>query len=321
MKFSLKGLLISMCALGAILGLMSRLYIENPESFFNVLRAASTIGPWAFAIATIIYLGFRGTPPRRGLIGLGVILFLTPFVVNLAIALWLPTGNALQVLSTKRLIENRLSAQMDEPWIWQELERRLAAGDLSKSEVNEAIQNLAAYMRQKKPAGWNAPLSWQRDFIAPARQAGMISDQAFLTLCEAFYGTSPTVKLATSTIDTLTRDFQLQIDFGNPWADNSALDTQLLWEVKRVLAGDRPLTVKTNLKSQHNAFLTLMNDLPEGEHAIDVEVDCAIVDTSQLPTTVGGMDVGKLPSSQWPKARKRWTATSRATLTVAPAEK
>ena len=53
-----------------------------------------------------------------------------------AMALLMPTGNPLSVLTTQRLISKRLPTQADEPWVWQELERRLTAGDLTKEEVD-----------------------------------------------------------------------------------------------------------------------------------------------------------------------------------------
>ena len=59
MKFSLKTMLISICAVGAILGVMGRLLTENPEQFLRVMNVFSTIVPFVLAGGTIIWIGLR----------------------------------------------------------------------------------------------------------------------------------------------------------------------------------------------------------------------------------------------------------------------
>ena len=52
-------MLISICAVGAILGVMGRLLTENPEQFLRVMNAFSTIVPFVLAGGTIIWIGLR----------------------------------------------------------------------------------------------------------------------------------------------------------------------------------------------------------------------------------------------------------------------
>ena len=59
MKFSLKTMLISFCAVGAILGIMGRLLTERPEDFLWVMTFFSTVVPFVLAGGTIIWLGLR----------------------------------------------------------------------------------------------------------------------------------------------------------------------------------------------------------------------------------------------------------------------
>ena len=59
MKFSLKAMLISIFAIGAILGVMGRLLTENPEQFLWVMNFCSTIVPFVLAGGTIIWIGLR----------------------------------------------------------------------------------------------------------------------------------------------------------------------------------------------------------------------------------------------------------------------
>jgi hypothetical protein len=312
MKFSLKTLLISMCLLGALFGVMSRLLMENPEMFLAVVRVGSTVGPFALATATIVWIGLRGSPRSRGLILWGCILLLTPFIAGgLVMMLW-PAGNPLQMLTTERLISKRLSAQIETPWVWRELDRRLKNKELSKAEVDDAIEELTAHMKRTTPGGWNQPLSWQRDFIKSALQADMISDDTFIALCEAFFGPAPTVQLVTPTIEADFERWDIRADYGNPWADNSGLDVALLWRVTRVLVDNTPQTISNNAKNGNQTYVTIERAPPPGEYAVNVEFECAIVDASRLL----GADEDALPIDQWPKARKRWTTTLSVPLRV-----
>src|SRR4051794_4553090 len=119
MKFSLKTFLFGMCGVGALVGIMGRLLLEQPEMFQAVLIFGSTVVPFALAVGTIIFLGLRGE--RRGkLVAWGCFLLLMPISVLLFRSLFMPSGNPVQLLSTRRLIERRLPRQIEEPWVWQE---------------------------------------------------------------------------------------------------------------------------------------------------------------------------------------------------------
>ena len=139
-------------------------------------------------------------------------------------------------MTTHRLISKRLPTQVDEPWIWQELKRRLTAGDLTNEEVDDAIRELTAHMQRTKPAGWNETRSWQQNFLKLAIQKGMISEPVFLALCDAFFGPTPTVQMTTPALNEDDTRFDIRLEYGTPWSDNSGLDVKLLWDIEQVLA-------------------------------------------------------------------------------------
>lgn len=316
MKFSLKSLLISMCVIGATFGIMTRLLMENPEMFFAVLRVGATLGPFLLAVGTIIWIGLRGTPRRRGLAMWGCVLLLTPVLTFLAMGLLLPSGNPLRVLTTQRLISKRLPNQADEPWVWQELERRLTAGDLTKEEVDDAVRELTAHMKRTKPAGWNEPLSWQQNFLKPAIQKGMISEPVFLALCDAFFGPAPTVKMTTPALNEDDARFDIRLEYGTPWSDNSGLDVELVWDIKQVQLDGKPVNLSNVQKHfGRQASMTAEAELTPGEHKLEVELECAYVDPARLL----GANLDMLTADQWPKARKRWVAKTMVPVQVAPA--
>ena len=249
---------------------------------------------------------------RWGLAIWGITLLLTPVVVQLGLSWLSPMGNPLQLLGNQRLIHNRLPNQVDEPWAWNELANRLNKQALSKQETDDAIQELIAYMKKTRPAGWDQPLPWQKDFIRAAVQAKMISGDVFLELCDAFYGPKP-VAQSLPPIRQGKSSFQLDIKYGTPWSNESGLGVELLWDVRQVLMDGRPLTFRqTNVLP--GQWLGLCDgNFEVGDHEITVEIECAYVDQSKLPGA-------NLPASQWPSARKRWTTTISVPVTVEPLE-
>lgn len=313
MKFSLKTLLIAMCVVGATVGLMSRLLMENPELFMTITRIGSTFGVFVLAAATIIWIGLRDAERSRGLVVWGCTLILAPIIINLSISLLMPTGNPISVLTTQRLVATRLPNQIDEPWVWQELERRLTAGDLTNSDVDNAVTELTAYMTRTRPAGWDKPLSWQRSFLQPALQKKMVSDDKLLDLCDAFFGPSPKVEITPPSLTENDRAFNIRIDYGSTWADNSGLDVKLLWNVNAVALDDTPLETRdVHRYFGHESTMRALSDLTPGDHSLKVEFECVYVDAGRLV----GVDVNKLTVDQWPKPLKRWTKTVEVPLRV-----
>src|SRR6478672_3339586 len=136
MKFSLKTYLLGMCGIGAFGGIMGKLLLESPETFLSVLTLLSTVVPFLLAVGTVIYLGLR-SERRPKLVAWGVFLLLMPLTVFLFHIIVLPTGQPMRLLTTRRLIERRLPDHVEEPWVWQELERRMAKGGLTADDVTD----------------------------------------------------------------------------------------------------------------------------------------------------------------------------------------
>ena len=312
MRFSLKTMLIGLTVAGALTAWMGRLWVENPEMFFQVLAIATTVGPFVLAMATIIWLGWRGSKPSRRLIAWGVLLLITPFLGQVASGLLLPSGQPIRVLSTARLIGNRLPQQVDEPWVWNELEYRLTSGELSQEEVGQAVQELTAHMEKTRPQGWNQPLTWQRKFLVAARQQGLISQEVLVRLCEAFYGTRPTFK----PFDPLQPGpctIMLELKYGNPWAQSASLGVTAVWHVNSVTVDGQPAHLTFSQMSTGQDWNAACKvDLDAGDHELLIEVECALVDDSKLLS----VDVNTATPDQWPAALKRWKVEVKAPLRV-----
>ena len=234
MRFSLKTMLVVFMLASVVLGIMRKLWVEDPESFFQVLSIGSTIGPFVLAVATIVWLGIRGcSSPSKLLIIWGVLLLLTPGLGMGARYLLLPTGQPIRVLSTKRLIENRLASEVGEPRVWRELEYRASQGDLSAQQVDDAVQILIAHLNKTKPTSGHHTLPWQSNFISLARQKKLITDKVLQELCDAYYFVPPQLRQI-SAIRQRGGRLYLHIDYGNPYEDWSGLGVKLMWYVNSV---------------------------------------------------------------------------------------
>jgi hypothetical protein len=228
----------------------------------------------------------------------------------------MPNGNPSQLLTTRRLIEQRLPQRIDDFMVWQELERRQANGGLTADDVNDVFEALTLHLKTNQPAGRNQPLSWQRGFIGKAVSGKLVSDETVMKLCDAFFGPQPIVKPIAPVVEGQP-GVQVELEYGNPWVSNSGLGVELLWDVKKVEL-DGKLIKPTQVTRFVNYWHGYCNGpLPAGDHELKFEVECAYADEIAAKGMYGS--VNNRPS-QWPKAKKSWTTTVTAPVKVEAAE-
>lgn len=315
MKFSLRTFLIAICVVGATAGVMGNLLLNRPEDFINVVHFSATVLPFLLAAGTIIVLGLK-RERRPRLVAWGVFLLLFPIAMQVVMAVLLPNGDPLRLLSTKRIIAQRLPLRTDEPWVWQELQRRLDSGSMSVAEVDEAVGVLVSHMKTARPGGWNQPTPWQDPFLKAAIRKKLVSDGVLIELSDAFYGTQPTVRSLTP-ISKGAGGFRLHVEYGNPWAANSGVGVALLWDVTQVSVDGVPVKLGQVQRFAQNWDAYCTADPAPGEHEVQIDLTCAYADYS---TIIGG-DPSQVPLSRWPPARKKWTMRVTPPLkVVAPAE-
>jgi len=233
-------------------------------------------------------------------------------VVQIALSVIAPTRNPLQLLSTQRLIRNRLPKQIDEPWVWNELANRINRQGLTQGDVDEALRQLIAYMKQSHPAGWDQPLAWQHDFVRSAVQAKLVSNDVFLDLCDTFFGVKPKAQLLAPVREGKSR-VHLSIEYGSHWSNQSGLGVDLNWYVKRVLLDGVPIAEQQSNVSLYNWSAWFDGPFKAGEHELTFEIECGYFTQGRLPAP-------NAPAAQWPPARKRWTTTVVIPLKVEPLE-
>lgn len=316
-RISLKWLLAALLMLGAGLGLLGRLFYTDREVFRAVVMGLSTAAPFMLAIGTVLWIGVRRR--RYGLVAWGGLLVAAPFigvgVLYLADRAEPPINaralpsNA-QRFATDQLL-GKLPGQMEEPYVWRELERRVNSGALSREEAERAIEALVAHMKQKKPDGWDQPLHWADGFVQNASAAGLLSDETRIALADAFYGTRPAVQPLPRVREN-SPSFNLGVKFGNTWGRTSGIDLALVWDVTAVKIDGEPLDVRQTHHFADDWSGHCAAQLPAGEHELSAEIECAYIARSKLI----GLDEHDLPSERWPTPVKRWTATASSPFRV-----
>lgn len=117
---------------------------------------------------------------------------------------------ALPAASNQALLAS-LPQNIQQPWTWQELDRRLVGGTLSNSETASAIDCLIADLgKLNQPM----PLNWSQPFVMHAINSGVIGEAQYTRLAQAFHGT-PKLRIATKVRQGKVLAFT--IDYGGPW--------------------------------------------------------------------------------------------------------
>jgi hypothetical protein len=326
MKFNLKTMLFVVCTLGATIGVMGKLLTETPETFFQILDIAVSVAPFVLATGTIIWLGLKRTPAaatndkaeaneidkrRWRLVAWGVVLLVWPLVsIGITSYLW-PNRNPLAVLSTQRLIQQRLPGKINEPWVWNELTNRLNKRALSQAEVEQALNELIAFMKKTSPKGWNQPLPWQNTFLKAAIGGSMVSTNVLNNLCDAFFGPGPIIQ-SRPIVARVRKPIALELYYGNPWVSGTGLDVELLWTVKEVRVDGTLVKFQQVNRQNDHWYGSCANSLEPGDDEMSIDVECAYIDRGKL----AGMNALTLPVDKWPMHRMRWSAMISAPLKV-----
>lgn len=218
-----------------------------------------------------------------------------------------------------------LRTTANQPWEWQELQRRYRSGALSNEEAARAIDQLIASLAASPRPG-QQPLHWADDFLEQVDRAGAVSDEQYARLAQAFYGTKPLVRVS-RTAKHGTR-LRFSVDFGGSWNLPGVEVVKALRAVK--LADGRELALRTEYDAEGpkpnpdrfsggGAFPLegkVLLDLQPGEHTLTFVVDAGVLKSGTLPQVAQGQP-GQ--ARHWPRGRARWTMEVPVRVKVVPA--
>ncbi|MEM7478064.1 MAG: hypothetical protein AAF483_24015, partial [Planctomycetota bacterium] len=154
-QIGLRGLLFMVLLTGTGLGLLGKLYLSSPEIAIGVIGICSVVLPFLFAVFLLVSLSKRSDSPARIRL-FAIFILISPPIGLMGTALLSraqfqragPQG--LAALNNMELLA-KLPAEIDQPWVWDEYEGRLAADKLTTEEVDAALNELLKFMKSKGP--------------------------------------------------------------------------------------------------------------------------------------------------------------------------
>lgn len=228
-------------------------------------------------------------------------------------------------LTNQGLIAN-LSKTANQPWDWQELERRHAAGRLSNEEAAQAVEKLIASLGAT-PGGAGQPLTWSGKFLTRADAAGAISDEQYLRLARAYYGVQADVRAPARARQG--QWFLFAVNYGGHWDLPGVQFVKALRAVKLPDGRELPVIHQYDREAEQGEAkpdLDLLShggvfpidgkvklDLPPGEHELTFVVDAAALKEGSVPRVAQDRP-GQ--ARRWPPGRARWTVEVPVKVTV-----
>ena len=228
--------------------------------------------------------------------------------------------------TTAVLIQNITHTQY-QPWVWQELDNRLNAANLTQAEINQALQALAASITAQRQAGQQVQyLHYADQFIRSLMQRpGATNSPEFAALVETFYD-APRALLARTKVRA---DQPLQFELDGQGHGNLH-NTRMVTAVAEARTADGQ-TLK--LRSTHNSdhgdnpdwlsfdrgwnvqFQVPADQLPPGKHEVTITCDHGAVPDNTVYTGVDGRPGQK---RRWPNPYATWRRAYKHTVEVVP---
>ena len=282
--------------------------------------------------------------PRRMIAG--VLLILLPWIAVAAtfafraqIVVLSPVvagPQAKATMTTPALLAS-LKTTVNSPWDWQELDRRLRAGNLTPAEVDAALAVLTADLNAQRAAGkQRQPLHWADGFIRSAIKSGSATQPQIVALAQAFYGSAP--KFAMRSRARQDDPIGLRMGEYEPW---NIADMQCCWALTSVVADDKTtltpqLRFPTMASTRRNGpaaatrpdllsgtgqngmmEITVLQSLPPGEHEIALTFEVGVL---PMQRTLRGIDGRPGTPDKWPPTVARWQTVVKKKITVRPTD-
>ena len=257
----------------------------------------------------------------------GAAMIALPLVLAAAAIVTTAAGVRLDQIRTNKQIIASLPQTANQPWDWQELDRRRASGLLGKEEMGQAIDQLIASLNAQGGSG-NQPLTWSQTFVENSLQAGAVSDEQFLRLAKAYYG-QPKITMSSRVRSGAPARFE--IVFGGHWDLPGVEFVKALRSVKSKdgkslvaiadddhqarHSGKKPDPDQLSATGSWDLRGDVTIELPPGEQTLTFTLEAGLLRSGTKPQIASGKP-GQ--PRHWPKGPGRWTVDVPVTVTVVP---
>jgi hypothetical protein len=217
-----------------------------------------------------------------------------------------------------------LPKSVSQPWEWQELERRMTAGNLTTADVDAAFSALTAQFNAARAAGkQRQPTHWYGSFIKAALTNKGASQPASDALCQAYYG-----KVPLFTMRKLAREGQPIPIVLNRYESWDLEGMRRVWAITSLIAEDGTKLTAQQLYGKREPLppealsgsgreseyhVGLVHALPAGEHELTFTYDCGVI---RDDATLVGIDGKPGMPDKWPAPVARWQAVVKQKVTV-----
>ncbi|HEY7088568.1 MAG TPA: hypothetical protein VH518_10795, partial [Tepidisphaeraceae bacterium] len=279
---------------------------------------------------------------RRGLVGLGATLMtlsllaavLIPFAVRATRsggAATVAIGPAASSARTTPALLASLPATINQPWDWQELERRLGNNTLTTADVDAAFNVLIADLNAKRAAGqYVGALPWVDGFLKLAIQTKTVSPPVLMKLNRSFYGQGPEIRTRPRWRQGQPIDVDLELR--QPW---NLPGSQFVWALRDVKADDGSTLAPTSRYNEKaptaanpdqfsganqgnsDSSAKLTQNLSPGDHELTFTFDLGAVPER---STFRGLDGRPGTADKWPNPTTTWQTTVTRKVTIVPAD-
>ena len=297
----------------------------------------------SLADATAVSFGKYQRQPRR--IVFGIVLLILPWVLAAGLAFYVRSSavavragatlspQARASLATPALLAS-LKTTLNEPWTWQELERRMQRGELSQEDVDAAFGLLIADLNAKRAAGKRPePLHWADRFIKPAIAGGRVSPERIVALAQSFYGPDP--KIVMRDRQREGEPILLSLNEFQPW---NLPGMKQVWALSSVTIDGAPVRPQARYpnfvqqgeqpppltpdqlsgSSSDAPAISLPHALAPGEHELVLTHEMGVVADS---ATMRGLDGKPGTPDKWPAPFARWQSVVKRKVTVVAKDK
>ena len=224
--------------------------------------------------------------------------------------------------------------KVDEPWGWQELERRRAAGQLSQADADAAIGALITDINAKRArnGGRREPLHWVDTFLKPAIKNGNLSAQQIQKLAQAFYGAD--LPIVMRSVARQGQPIMLTLNENQAW---ELPGHEMVWCLTSIVAdgsikleprsryynprrqGQPPAPMQPDELSararEGEMQLQLPHELSVGEHEITITRQMGLIPEN---STMRGLDGKPGTPDKWPSPVTQWQSVVKKKIKVVP---